>query len=438
MRTPESRAARGSALLPAMVVAGLMLALCAAVLTPVPRAISDVSERIGRTKSRYGALGAAARARWDLQRGGAGTIASGVPLGAIGQNLGTALAALEGAPDGSSFAETTQLQDGSYRIDAYAKVQAVIEGVTEIVRRGAQGAGQFAAFSASGTTTGVIFADSWDSSLGPYGAAAVNTDSAGNRFARENGAVASNGSISLGGGAIHGNATPGPGGTLTSGGATVYGSSAPAAAAVAAAPVRYTAPSQNDNAALDDISKLGVFSPKGGNTDVGTGSYVVSGVSILGGASVRVTGDAVFYSSGDVMLASARAAFTIAPGASLTIYTTGNVSIFGQDEVQNKTGAVTEGIPAKLQIFVGKDPAAQSAPTVTIANGGAIFGTIYAPESPVVLTRVSGGLFGSVVGDTIVARASTSVALHFDESLRGGGGGLPTTYQVFARWWASP
>lgn len=68
--------------------------------------------------------------------------------------------------------------------------------------------------------------------------------------------------------------------------------------------------------------------------------------------------------------------------------------------------------------------------TATIANSGAFIGTFYAPSAKLTISGAA-SISGSAVASNIVMAGSGAV--HFDESLRGSGGGSGTSYNV-ASW----
>ncbi|MFP4540454.1 MAG: collagen-binding domain-containing protein, partial [Opitutales bacterium] len=93
----------------------------------------------------------------------------------------------------------------------------------------------------------------------------------------------------------------------------------------------------------------------------------------------------------------------LAEGASLAIYTAGDIEISG-------AGLVNEGAPKNLQIW-GLGEESQD---ITFQGSGALSGVIYAPNADVLLPGDT-DLFGSVVGRNITMEGSGK--FHYDESL---------------------
>ena len=439
-RRPE----RGSALIPVLLLLLIAGGLAAACLVSAPAFLRDASERIGRARARYLAMGAAARAREQLALGVLAPVLNGLTrtvLGTVAQTgLVPTLATLRDAPDESSFATTTQLQDGSWQVTAYAKAGGLTEGVVEVVRKAGSSGSPFtrAAFAGSGIEADrAILVDGYDSGLGSYASQAL--------LGLTRGALGSNASIVLSGGAVRGDAKPGPGGTLTTGGATVSGSTAPAAAALPLAPVRYQTPAANSDAAVAaNVSAGSAFAASAGTVALPAGTYVFGTFTASGAAVVAVSGDVTIYLT-DRLMITGTASIRVPAGASLKVYTAGDVSV-GGGGVLNQAGplasgggllggaAVYEGAPDRVQVYVARDPSTGLAPAVTFATATPFYGAVYAPGSEVrALTAVN--IFGAVVADTFHAYAASGV--HYDAAL---GRATPIldlvgSYGVVARWW---
>lgn len=105
----------------------------------------------------------------------------------------------------------------------------------------------------------------------------------------------------------------------------------------------------------------------------------------------------------------AEARSSIVTTGPVTIYVTGSVDFRGQAMV----GADNQ--PSSLQINV-----LDGNPNVDIAGGSLFVGTIYAPNSSVVV-RGNAEVYGSIVGRAV--RFEGSGTVHYDEALPGGGSG---------------
>ncbi len=215
--------------------------------------------------------------------------------------------------------------------------------------------------------------DSYESSLGSYASQTPG----------EEGHICSNGSIQLNSGTlIHGNASPGRGQQTTMGpGAVVSGSTRPLLRRFTVKPI-----STGDAAAVNDNDEI----PS--NYFSGSGDLYIAGtdhVTLPGGT---------YYVSGS---------FTIAGKATLEftgpteIYIEGNVSISGNGIV-NRTQS-----PANLKIY-------PMGATADFAGNAALHAVVYAPTSDV-LVRGNGGIYGSVIGETLYMNGNT--AIHADKSL---------------------
>jgi len=417
-----------------------IVGLAAACLATVPLGQRAINERIARSKARYLSMGEAARARASLEWG---RFAPGHKAALATAAGATDPSTRQSLPEGGTSVVLTPLADGGYIIDAYARTNGVIQGVREVVRpEGAATPFRQAAFAVSGIKAGQVLADSYDSSLSTYGAAAVHVDpTTGLRYAGEHGTLASNASIVLSSGAVHGEVTPGPAGLSVLGSAVVSGSTAPAASVVSLSPVRVSPPATNDNRRLgSNLNVEGLYGPSSGTLQIAGGTYVLSAFYAGGAAQVHIAGDVTIYVSGPFNIGG-KAQVIVDPGASLRVYATGDVGIYGgglRNDTGGLTGSTREGLPTRVQLLIGRNPAAAAAPTVTFATHTPFYGAIYAPESPFAVLSWTTAFFGSIVADTVAASGVT--AFHYDEALALGAGSDPTAvkrYVLFARWWST-
>ena len=105
---------------------------------------------------------------------------------------------------------------------------------------------------------------------------------------------------------------------------------------------------------------------------------------------------------------------TLAPGATLTIYTAGDVKIAGNGLLNNNND------PSTFQLW-GTSTSA-SAQSIQIAGNGALKGIVYAPNGSIKING-NGDVMGSVVGNDITVVGNA--AFHYDESLANFGGNTP-------------
>jgi Tfp pilus assembly protein PilX len=220
--------------------------------------------------------------------------------------------------------------------------------------------------------------DAYDSTRGPYGGS--------NRLPA--GHVSSNGNIELvGNTTIDGNATPGPSmGVILSGNATVTGSTTPATAPRNPQPVTVPA----------GATKLGAIKLNGSKTTTLTaGTYEVSSISITANAQLIID----------------------ATAGPVRLYVTGAISAAGNG-ILNSSGS-----PQNLFI------AQVGGSSVSYTGNADFFGSIYAPDSALALGGNS-SLYGAFVGTSI--DVSGNGAIHYDQSLRGGGG--PGPLRLVAQW----
>lgn len=197
------------------------------------------------------------------------------------------------------------------------------------------------------------------------------------------GTVASNGNITLSGGAmIQGNALPGPGmSVITNGGASVTGSTTPLAA-----PLSYPNASAG-SAATSNNDALAGSSWNSGTNDLS-----------IGGGTLTLPGG-VYYFNNFTTSGSGTLSFS----GPATVYVTGKVALSG-------TILTAANLPKNLSLQV------IGSGTVTLSGGGMLYGTVYAPQSDVTISG-NGTFYGSIVGDTITGSGASSI--NYDLSLPG-------------------
>ncbi len=125
------------------------------------------------------------------------------------------------------------------------------------------------------------------------------------------------------------------------------------------------------------------------------------GSSSRGSLNINNASQSLTLAPGDYVVANLSVNFpgsiNISPAGQVRIWVTGNLNLGG---TENGNGA-----PTNLAFLV------TSSNAVNVNAGGALFGTIYAPTSPV---NVNSPIFGSVVGGSVIL--NSNAAVHFDES----------------------
>lgn len=219
--------------------------------------------------------------------------------------------------------------------------------------------------------------DSYNSDSGSYAATQEWLD----------GDIGSNGSI-----AVHNSATIGgnvstslPGGLNVNAGATIYGDTTSTAPEDHPAPVPQ---SEFDWALANNDNSAGIS---------GTFSYNAA-TKALESADDVVLGDGVYFFSSVILKNSAT--LSIAPGAKVTIYVTGDI------ELKNSASMNTAGLPQDLVIYSQGD--------FVLKNSGDINAVFYNPEGAADL-RNSGAFFGAIVAYDIICH--NSAKFHYDRNL---------------------
>jgi hypothetical protein len=152
---------------------------------------------------------------------------------------------------------------------------------------------------------------------------------------------------------------------------------------------------------------------------LGSGNYNISSLGLSGIQTMAITGNTTLYVNGNFSTANSAYVY-IAPGASLTMYVNGTVSISG--------AGVVNGTQTASQCAIYGLPGCT---TVTCANSGAFIGTIYAPEAALSVTG-AGGASGGFTASTITI--SNSGAVHYDEHLAANTGSSGGSGYVVASW----
>jgi hypothetical protein len=296
---------------------------------------------------------------------------------------------------GAYWSEVTDNGDGSFTILAYGRLGEQVRAYEVVLAPEQIPLFTKALFGdldlgASGT----VFTDSYDSDLGSYASQAVNVDPlSGMTYAQQNGSLGSNANITIDGTVtVLGDATPGPGGSVIVSGGSAYiaGSTAPAVTTTPFPPIEFN-PSG---------TSAGNFSTTGSVTFT-AGEYHYTDFEGKANADIRFQGDVVLFVDGALSLAG-QAKITIDPGATLTIYHSG-------DDISLTGGGVLNSTeePEALKIF-------SNGSTVKFGGKSAFYGAIYAPNGSI----DPGGtpnIYGSFVGKSI--QINGTAAFHYDEAL---------------------
>jgi hypothetical protein len=227
---------------------------------------------------------------------------------------------------------------------------------------------------------GVASVDGFDSRNGHY-------DTTTNRNATGNIATDSSASpaISLGGATINGSAITAPGGTITGG--TITGGTNNT--------MNVSFPSNAPPA-----TPGGLLTESSSNVwNVASGSYRMSSFN---GDPMIITGNATVWVNGDFSI-SGSSSIKIMPGASLTLYVSGNVDIGGNGVVNNP------GLAANFSL-VGLT----GCTSINYHGTPDFIGTINAPQADFTM-KGTAVLYGAVISKS--AHFNGSVALHYDDAL---------------------
>lgn len=111
----------------------------------------------------------------------------------------------------------------------------------------------------------------------------------------------------------------------------------------------------------------------------------------------------------------------INPGATLTIYTAGDVKIAGNGLLNGGSTTATANQPANFQLY-GTSTSTTAKQDIQIAGNGVLSGIVYAPNGSVKING-NGDVLGSCVANDITVVGNA--AFHYDESLGDLGGGNP-------------
>lgn len=495
---------RGGTLLGVLVLMVAFAAMSAACLASLPASLREISERTERASARYDALAVAARIQGELDAGRTGTFIVNVRLGVattiavggdsptlppiptswqssssgdrssrtsstqmnaataftseslsggtVSGSTGTSTGSSSGSseqldlavePDGSATALATPQLDGSWLVVATGKRGASIVPFRRVLRKRVVAPFDKAVFGTNGVQLGgVVLVDSYRSDAGPYAAQAINRRRTGSPlYASDDGTIATNASVHVEAGEVHGGVVRGPGGLYTTTSCIVEGGVSRAGHAVTLSGADNPVPAANDNAALaglvDGAGNLGLAA---GGTVIGPGVYDVASFAATGSGVIEIAGDVTLHVRGAFRV-NGGGQVIIVPGGSLKVHVSGAVDIMGGG-ISNRTGAAftdpatgrvtVDGLPENLRIYAATGPLETAPPPVRVATPTPIFGVLYAPGRDLQIATYPCAWFGAAIAGSVVATVDT--AFHRDETLDDGRGGSTARFRVIASW----
>lgn len=151
----------------------------------------------------------------------------------------------------------------------------------------------------------------------------------------------------------------------------------------------------------------------------------IPSISASGNSSkvLTITGDTTIILTAtagtDAISMTGQSSIAIAPGAKLTVYAEGNISIAGNGIANGGTTAATANQPINCQIWGTRTSGTQ---TVAIAGNGVLSAIAYVPNGSLSING-NGDVMGSFVANDITVTGNA--AFHYDESLGNFGGSNP-------------
>jgi hypothetical protein len=245
--------------------------------------------------------------------------------------------------------------------------------------------------------------DSFDSTVAPY---SFLTHKAGAVLMSNGGTT---GSVDIGTAQVYGKAATGPGGIVTVDGVNGGSLGDLSWHAFNNTGIQTGTTSDDVNASFPSNSPpaAAFFAPAGGTVlgtnytyVLDTASYKTTKFIVGAGGSAIVTGHAELYVTSDFVM-SGSGYMWIAPGASLKIYVNGKFAVSGSG-IANGTGQA-----ANLTLL-----GLNGNTSCGYSGSSAFVGTINCPAAAVAVSG-SGGLYGTVTGNTIVVSGGAGV--HYDE-----------------------
>jgi hypothetical protein len=158
------------------------------------------------------------------------------------------------------------------------------------------------------------------------------------------------------------------------------------------------------------LGSLGATIGTAGTTTAWQVSHIERGLTVYGDVTLFLTAGAGTQAINITGIET----LTLAAGATLKIYTAGDIRIAGNGVLNNNDS------PETLQIWgTSTSPAAQN---IQIAGNGALKAVVYAPNGKVQING-DGDVMGAIVGKEI--ELTGNAAFHYDESLAAMGGDTP-------------
>lgn len=204
---------------------------------------------------------------------------------------------------------------------------------------------------------------------------------------QNSGTIASNGNITLSGGAIiNGNALAGPGMTVNASASAVSGTIGNLPQPLSFPNVSFgNVVSSNNDASIPSayLSASKDLSVSGGvNLTLNSGTYYLHSLSLSGGSTLQFAGP-------------------------VNMYVTGNVNLSGGSV------STSNNVPANFRLYVG------SSGSITVSGSSTLYADIYAPQSAFTLSG-GGALAGRVVALSVTESGNSNI--YYDLSLVGGAG----------------
>jgi hypothetical protein len=222
------------------------------------------------------------------------------------------------------------------------------------------------------------------------------------------------GAISMGNGTVFGSVATGPNGKVAIG----NGSVGDLAWNAGSSGIQPGHESNDANLQFDDVQPPFLygsgFTPVSGLDVDGTlrtwvldsGNYQLGSVTISGGRSMLVTGNATLYVNGNFSTSGSGVLY-IAPGASLKLYIAGTGSFSGNGIVNQS------GFSRNLSVY-----GLNSSRSISYSGTSEFIGTVYAPHADFNFSGAAGA-FGAFTGETVTVSGGAHVG--YDENLHATG-----------------
>ena len=155
----------------------------------------------------------------------------------------------------------------------------------------------------------------------------------------------------------------------------------------------------------------------------GSSTYLqMDKITVEGAATLTIDGDVTFYlppSSIETVKVAGSGRIELAPGASLKIYTPGDINISG-------AGIANSAAPENVQIWSNRN--GSSGQSISLSGSGGLGAIVYAPDADLTLPGSTDFAGAAVVNSAVL---SGSGAFHYDESLKNFGSGGSITVDSY-------